>query len=258
MINLDLKLSSQYKNAKPFNYIVIDNFLDLDFASELENSFFEYNSDKWHTYSNSIEEKKTCNIWNEFNGPLYKYFSDINSSQFVELLSKFVGEDLEADPGLHGGGLHIHSSGGNLNPHLDYSIHPKLNLQRKINIIYYCSNDKALAESKTGFLGLWEGDSKHPYRLVKEIEPKFNRLVIFDTTQNSWHGLVNPIPEGMNILRKSLASYYLCKPAKGCEQRTRAKFAPRDEQKEDKKVLDTIDKRSSEHSYSDVYIVKDE
>ena len=110
MINLDLKLSIQYKNAKPFKHIVIDNFLDKDFAKKLEKSFFEYDSEKWHSYSNSIEEKKTCNIWNEFNDVLYKYFTDINSPKFVELLSKFVGEELVADSGLHGGGLHIHSS----------------------------------------------------------------------------------------------------------------------------------------------------
>jgi glutamyl-tRNA synthetase len=32
---------------------------------------------------------------------------------------------------LHGGGLHCHKAGGKLNTHLDYSLHPKLNLQRK-------------------------------------------------------------------------------------------------------------------------------
>ena len=136
MINLDIALSKKFKRAKPFNHIVIDDFLDLEFAKKLEESFFEYDSDKWHSYSNSIEEKKTCNVWNEFNDILYSYFNEINSPEFVELLSQFVGETLIADAGLHGGGLHIHSAGGNLNPHLDYSIHPKLQLQRKINNIY--------------------------------------------------------------------------------------------------------------------------
>lgn len=257
MVNLDMKLAKIYKDAKPFDHIVIDNFLDIDFAKKLEESFFEYSSDKWHSYSNSIEEKKTCNIWNEFNETLYKYFSEINSYEFVKLLSQFVGENLVADSGLHGGGLHIHSSGGNLNPHLDYSIHPKLKLQRKINIIYYCSSDNRLMESESGQLGLWEGDETEPTKLVKEIKPRFNRLVIFDTTQNSWHGLVNPLPNGTDILRKSLASYYLCTPTQNCDERSRAKFAPRDDQKGDVQVIDTINKRSSESSYSDVYIVKD-
>ena len=98
---------------------------------------------------------------------------------------------------------------------------------------------------------------KEKTKLVKEIKPRFNRLVIFDTTQNSWHGLVNPLPNGTDILRKSLASYYLCTPTQNCDERSRAKFAPRDDQKGDVQVIDTINKRSSESSYSDVYIVKD-
>jgi hypothetical protein len=136
MFNLDLSKADDYKQSKPFNYIVLDDFLDVNFAKKLEASFFDYDSAKWHVYSNAIEEKKTCNIWNEFNDHLYKYFSEINSAAFVEKLSEFTGLNLVPDNGLHGGGLHIHSGGGNLNPHLDYSIHPKLGLQRKINIIY--------------------------------------------------------------------------------------------------------------------------
>jgi len=31
----------------------------------------------------------------------------------------------------------MHAAGGNLNPHLDYSIHPKMGLQRKLNVIIY-------------------------------------------------------------------------------------------------------------------------
>ena len=39
--------------------------------------------------------------------------------------------------GLNGGGWHIHANGGKLNPHLDYSMYPKLPYQRKLNIIVY-------------------------------------------------------------------------------------------------------------------------
>ena len=39
------------------------------------------------------------------------------------------------DNGLNGGGWHIHANGGKLNPHLDYSMHPKLPYQRKIILL---------------------------------------------------------------------------------------------------------------------------
>ena len=44
-------------------------------------------------------------------------------------------EELEADYGLHGGGVHMHKTGDYLNVHLDYDIHPKVPMQRKLNII---------------------------------------------------------------------------------------------------------------------------
>jgi Rps23 Pro-64 3,4-dihydroxylase Tpa1-like proline 4-hydroxylase len=257
MIDLKSEWFKSYKMSRPFNHVVIDDFLDEDIAIALEKGFFDYASPKWHCYSNAIEEKKTCNVWNEFNADLYSYFSAVNSPEFVSQLSRLVGVKLFADHGLHGGGLHIHSSGGNLNPHLDYSIHPKLRLQRKINIIYYCSSDSRLALGGFGDLGFWSGDVSTPRELEKTISPKFNRAVIFDTSQNSWHGLVKPIPAGFNVLRKSLATYYLIEADEGCDPRTRAKFSPRSDQVENDVVIDTIVKRSMESTYSEVYVVDD-
>lgn len=252
-----MDLSKKFRTSKPFNHIVIDDFLDIDVANNVEESFFAYDSPKWHRYSNSIEEKKTCNIWNEFNNHLYMYFSEINSPTFVQRLSEFTGVDLVADNGLHGGGMHIHSGGGNLNPHLDYSTHPKLKLQRKINIIYYCSSDKELLDGGYGSLGLWGNSQDGPGELMKSIQPKFNRAVIFDTSQNSWHGLVNPLPRNSSMLRKSLATYYLCQPSASADTRSRALFAPRDNQINDANVLETIQRRSDEKSFSGVYVVDD-
>ncbi len=252
--NFDNVTVSDYKNTKPFEHVVIDDFLDFPMAEKLEKAFFNYDSPKWHRYSNAVEEKKTCNIWNEFDATLYYYFTEVNSARFLNLLSGLVGTNLFPDFGLHGGGLHIHSGGGNLNPHLDYSIHPKIKLQRKINLIYYCSSDIELAESGFGSLGLWDGTDSEPGKLIKKIPPKFNRAVIFDTTQNSWHGLVDPLPMGSKMLRKSLATYYLSEPDKRAVNRSRAMFAPRDDQIQDAEVLETIAKRSDESTFSSVYV----
>jgi Rps23 Pro-64 3,4-dihydroxylase Tpa1-like proline 4-hydroxylase len=43
-----------------------------------------------------------------------------------------------------------------------------------------------------GHLGFWEhnkSQTSQPGKLIKEIFPKYNRAIIFDTSQNSWHGL---------------------------------------------------------------------
>lgn len=252
-INLHKIKKENYKNSKPFDHLVIDNFLNSDFAKLVEDEFFLYESDKWHVYSNQIEEKKTCNTWNNFESNTYKLFQLLNSKEMVEKLSELVDESLFADIGLHGGGLHIHGKGGNLNPHLDYSIHPKLGLQRKLNIIIYVSSDRGLCESGEGALGMWEGNANSPEKLVKQVNPVFNRAVIFDTTQNSWHGLVNPLSSSADYYRKSIAAYYLRVKPQNADPRSRALFAPREGQFKDQNVIELIEKRASEKSYSTVY-----
>jgi len=154
---------------------------------------------------------------------------------------------------LNGGGWHIHGTGGNLNPHLDYSIHPKMQMERVLNIIIYLSSE--LAPEHGGYLGLWAHDDARnaPGELVKEVEPRFNRAIIFNTTQNSWHGMSRKLdlPEG--IYRKSLAIYYMREPAADADPRGRALFAPRDEQRHDQAVLETIRLRSNVSTSRDVY-----
>ena len=62
-----------------------------------------------------------------------------------------------------------------------------------------------------GGLEFWSHDEENnrPLEKVKVVEPVFNRAVLFDTTQNSWHGFPQPItfPEGK--MRKSFAVYYM-------------------------------------------------
>lgn len=256
MINIDgiKNAAVGWRDVAPFPHFVVDNFFDKHVAETLEFDVPDFDSDIWHEYGNAIEIKKVCNNWNVFPTQTYRVFSYLNSPDFVSSISNLLfGDDiLFADYGLNGGGWHIHSSGGKLNTHLDYSCHPKTTKQRKLNIIVYLNSN--WQNNWGGSLGLWGNNSDQaPGPLVKEISPKFNRAVIFDTTCNSWHGLPVPIscPEGQ--FRKSLAVYYLTEPEENLDPRGKALFAPTDEQKYDKSVLDLIKKRSNINSAGSVY-----
>ena len=234
----------EYHNNIPFHHTIVENFFTDELAQKLESEFLDYNSSKWFVYKNQIEDKKALNDWNVFPKNTYKVLAHLNSPEFLKKLSQLVGTELHSDIGLNGGGWHIHGPGGNLNPHLDYSIHPKLELQRKVNIIVYLSQD--LKEEHGGHLGLWTNDEVNfqPEALVKEIVPKFNRAVIFDTTQNSWHGMSRILAQPLGIYRKSLAIYYLCTPPQDVDTRGRALFAAREGQKEDIEVKELIKARA--------------
>jgi len=198
-------------DSNPFDHWVIDNFLDSVDAENLSTEFINYDSsqDVVH-YQGWIAEKKTCNVWNRFPPLTYKTFSNLLSLDFVTHLSAITGiTPLYPDIGLHGGGWHMHKAGGNLALHLDYSIHPKTQLQRKLNLIVYLEEE--YKPEWGGGLEFWSHDEENnrPLEKVKVIEPVFNRAVLFDTTQNSWHGFPQPItcPEGK--MRKSFAVYYM-------------------------------------------------
>ena len=228
LINIDNVISSfnNYKND-PFDHCIIDNFLvnpDI-----IEDEFLDYNSKHWVEYNNIVQNKKVNCDWYLFPKNTYQLFAYLNSPTFVDQLSNMVGCKLYSDPGLQSGGWHMHGANGVLNPHLDYSIHPKLALQRKLNLIIYLS--KNLKEEHGGHFGLWAG-TDYPDALVKEITPKFNRAIIFDTTQNSWHGLSREcvVPDG--IYRKSLAIYYLTDLLETVDNRSRALFSLLDNQEE--------------------------
>lgn len=259
MINIsNVKIAlEKFKGAKPFDHCVIDGFFLDDFAGKVSEEFLDYESDKWFHYQNPIEDKKALNDWNIFPPNTYKAFFMLQSADFVRLLSDVVEKTLYVDHGLHGGGWHMHGPGGNLNPHLDYSIHPKVGLQRKLNIIIYLSKELD-PRSHGGHLGLWGHNSSEnrPQNLEKEVEPLFNRAVIFDTTQNSWHGMSRPLTQPARIYRKSLAIYYLCKPAEDASQVGRALFAPRENQMNDVEIEKIIQLRSGVETSSQVYKTK--
>lgn len=232
---------TEWQSLDPFPHLVIDGFFEPQLAHRLSSGFPEFDSPLWHSYNNAIEVKKALNNWHHFSPDLYRFFSDINSREAINLFEKLTGCPLYPDIGLHGGGLHIHGAGGKLNTHLDYSIHPKLGLERRLNLIVYLNPD--WDESWGGALGLWRDDGGKPGELVKTIAPLFNRAVLFDTT-NAWHGLPEPIACPPGQYRKSVAVYYLCDPREGAVERDRALFAPTPEQASDREVLELIERRS--------------
>lgn len=236
----------KFKGRDPFDYCIIENFFKKDVALKLESEFLNFNDPSWYKYNNPIEIKKAMNNWDRFPPVTYSMFTILNSNNFCNFLSKVSGvSPLFSDQGLNGGGWHAHKKGGKLNIHLDYSIHPKLQLERKLNIIIYLNSK--WKKSWGGEIGFFSHnkDKFQPKELKKKILPLFNRAVIFDTTQNSWHGILGNVDCPKNEYRKSIAIYYLTHPKKGTSTRGKALFSPTSKQQGDKKILELVKKRSS-------------
>ena len=229
----------------PFNHVVIDNFLEEELAKKLSAEFMDYNDPSWFCYNNPLEHKKTSNNWYHFPSETYKYMSYLNSEEFIKKIEDVTSiSGLYPDIGLHGAGWHIHGRGGKLNVHKDYSIHPKLKLQRKLNIIIYLT--EGWNPEWGGGLELWSHneETNRPHKKVKTVDYKFNRAVIFDTTQNSWHGFADPLTCPDNVHRKSIAMYYLTNPPAEVDERQRALYAASDAQQDDPTINKFIEERA--------------
>lgn len=247
------ELTDRWHHAQPFSHLVLNEFLETSTAQSVVSEFPAFTHPDWYEYDNPIEIKKAMNNWDRFGPTTYCLMWFLNSAAFIGQLELLTGCRLYPDFGLNGGGLHTHRSGGKLNTHLDYSLHPKLHLERRLNLIVYLTPNWQAQWG--GALGLWTHDPERqmPGQLCQSIAPLFNRAVLFDTTQNSWHGLPDPIACPAHITRNSLAVYYLCDPRPHADPRKRALYAPTAAQADNQAVLELIRKRSDLGASASVY-----
>lgn len=232
-----------YQNNKPYPHIIIDNFLQEEVAKQISEVFPKLDGDFWFQYDNPIEKKFATDDIRKFPPQIASLIHVLNSQEFVQKVEKLMGiGPLFSDPYLHGGGLHCTRKGGKLDIHLDYSIHPKLGLERRCNLILYLTPE--WNEKWGGALQMWD---KNMEKMEKKAEVKFNRAVIFTTDDTSYHGLPDPLDCPESITRNSIALYYLSKPRTEASTRPRALFKGRPQDPKDSK-LDEFRKKRSEVS----------
>jgi Rps23 Pro-64 3,4-dihydroxylase Tpa1-like proline 4-hydroxylase len=216
------ELQKSYSKASPFKHLVIDNFLDEFTSNECRETFWN-EKQKWNAYFNPIEIKLTNNTQNQWSPVIQNVFNKIFANKlFLQFLREVtLINNLEFDHLLHGGGLNSHGQGGKLDIHLDYAINPLTFKERKLNLVYYLN--KNWDENYGGCLELRDKGGFTENNMNK-ISPIFNRLLIFETTNDSWHGMPTPLTCPKEISRDSMTCHYVCNPTKNTTQRYKAKF----------------------------------
>jgi Rps23 Pro-64 3,4-dihydroxylase Tpa1-like proline 4-hydroxylase len=198
------ELKKQFKEAKPFEHIVINNFLEDTYAETLY-KLFPQDYSMWHKYDNPLEVKSTFDNIELLPEELKNYFYYLSSNEIINVISEITDiKMLEYDEYLHGAGLHSHTKYGRLNIHLDYEKHPFSGKERKINIILFIS--KNWNPEWNGANELWNKDVT---KCISKTNVVFNSAIIFKTNDISWHGVPEKIMCPENIFRNSLAYYYV-------------------------------------------------
>lgn len=198
------KYQEEYAKAQPFPHIMIDNFLPANILEDILKEFPKPGEIKWQQFDNKSEKKLANSQELQMGEATRSLLYQLNSSTFITFLEKLTGIDgIIPDPHFVGGGLHQIQPGGYLKMHVDFNKHVRLKLDRRLNLLLYLNKD--WKEEYGGHLQLWDRNMTH---CEKKILPIFNRMVVFSTTDFSYHGHPDPLtcPEGWS--RKSLAMYY--------------------------------------------------
>jgi hypothetical protein len=198
-------LSDAYAEARPFPHAVIDGLWQDDVLQGVLDDFPPPEAMKWVTFDSPTEKKLGFHHELSRITPTVRQFLDAMNSfetlQFLERLTKIEG--LIPDPYFGGGGLHQIEPGGFLKVHADFNWHPKLRLDRRLNMLIYLNQE--WREEFGGHLELWDAATGTCRR---KILPLFNRTVVFSTTDTSLHGHPHPLTTPPGVTRKSVSLYY--------------------------------------------------
>jgi Rps23 Pro-64 3,4-dihydroxylase Tpa1-like proline 4-hydroxylase len=198
----------EFKAARPFPHLVIDEFLPPETIKTLIATFPQPGEEPWISYRTQREKKFALEDESLMPEAALTVLRDLNGQAFVNFLEKVTGiEGLVPDPHFRGAGLHQIARGGLLKVHADFNLHPRLRLQRRVNALLYLNED--WDPSYGGDLELWDAEMS---QAVTKVRPLANRLMIFRTDPGNFHGHPEPLacPEGR--YRRSLAWYYYTLP----------------------------------------------
>jgi Rps23 Pro-64 3,4-dihydroxylase Tpa1-like proline 4-hydroxylase len=195
-------LRKKWLESQPFHYLCIDNFLPEEMAQTLLDCYPTPKENEW-VDTNYVNQIGKFRSESGFPKPIESFFSLTALPEFKKIMSEITGiNDLLSDPQQFGGGMHQILPGGFLDVHIDYNFHPEKKLHRRINLLLYLN--KNWEQEYGGYLELWDMDKKEQ---LENIAPIFNRAILFETNQISYHGHPKPLKCPAPMTRKSLAVY---------------------------------------------------
>ena len=204
------EIKKDYQSKKPFRYVMFEGFFKPEVVDSIYSSYPKVTDDGSWNGTTYIDQKKKFQKTQFEEGSIFnKVFEELNSPEFLKWL-EYVSEveDLEGDAELFGGGLHQSINGAFLNVHVDYNFHPTTKHHRRLNVLVYMN--KEWKDEYEGHLELW--DLSHDKKtLLGKYAPEFNRCVIFETNEISFHGHPKPLKTPDDVNRKSIATYYYTK-----------------------------------------------
>ncbi|NLA68055.1 MAG: 2OG-Fe(II) oxygenase [Gammaproteobacteria bacterium] len=202
-------LREAFLGARPFRHCVVDGFLEPAFAASLLAQFPDFEQGHFLNEDGVAGGKSTVERIRALGDAFAALDDCVRSPDFLALVGHVTGiDDLLYDPEYFGGGTHENRDGQSLDAHIDFNMHPTTGWHRRLNLIVYLNH--GWREEWGGTLQLHRDPRDPATDEVTSIAPLFNRCVVFETTEQSWHGFppIRLPPGQASTSRKSVALYF--------------------------------------------------
>lgn len=204
------QITARFAQAQPFKHVVIDDFFEPGFCQQLLDQFPSFKDKDAVDENKTVGKKAVVQSVKQIGSAYEQLDAMVQSQDFLQLIGQITGiKNLIYDPNYIGGGTHNNLDGQELDPHVDFTHHPLTSHHRRLNLIVYLNHE---------WQPSWGGNiefHKNPRLTPDEddiisVEPLFNRAVIFETNNLSWHGFppINLPADKKDLSRKSFALYY--------------------------------------------------
>ena len=201
-------LAKRFKSGKPFPHAVIDDFLDPEFCRRLT---AEFPSAGARSPSAGYAPDRTCREDVRELGEAFRALDDaLRSPECLEFAGRLSGiPNLLCDPSYAGAGARLDRDRMSLEAHLDFALHPRDGLYRRVNFLLYLNPEwrkewgGSLRLRNRPWMTRGKGD-------MKVILPLLNRCVVFVNDDRSWHGVgrVNLPADRPELSRRSFAFHF--------------------------------------------------
>ena len=227
-------LQQEFQQGVPYKHLVMDNFLRESIAENLYDNFPSIELLDKH-YKGLNEKKSEGANFSQFHSSFSEIKTEIMSPEFCQWIAEVTQiPDVFVTDDKLGTGLHQGGNGSFLDIHIDFNIHAEKNVHRRLNLLIYMNKD--WLPEYGGDLEMWDANMT---KCEKKVAPLFNRVVIFETSEISYHGYSKiTVPEHIN--RKSIYSYFYTDIREGAVSYHDTVFKAKPEDSTAKKVGTTV------------------
>lgn len=195
---MNLQSIESYLQREPFDHLILRDVFDGPELRRAIGSWPSATNPAWRHHRNG---KRAMNKLDAMSEELQSLLRSGYSEEFRQLAEESFGlRNLIPDWTFFGAGLHETDPGGRLGMHVDFNSIESPDGQtyyRRVNMLLFLN--EGWTESQSGELCI--GKNKEV-----RILPELGTLVMFPTTEDSWHGHPDPVRGSQS--RRSLAWYW--------------------------------------------------